>query len=110
MFAPHPDADESLACGILLQNAVQAGASISVVYVTDGENNPWPQRCLSRRWRLNPADRHKWAKLRPPRGSAPLCVFSVWRPPMPDSWVGLIKDSRDFSFRIAPPLWLGYAT
>jgi len=76
MFAPHPD-DESLACGILLQNAVQAGASISVVYVTDGENNPWPQRCLSRRWRLNPADRHKWAKLRRQEALAALRVLGA---------------------------------
>ena len=63
VFAPHPD-DESLACGILLQNAVEAGAAILVIYVTDGENNPWPQRYLSRRWRLNAAARQRWAKLR----------------------------------------------
>jgi LmbE family N-acetylglucosaminyl deacetylase len=39
VFAPHPD-NESLARGILLQRAVEAGAAICVVYVTDGENNP----------------------------------------------------------------------
>jgi LmbE family N-acetylglucosaminyl deacetylase len=60
IVAPHPD-DESLACGVLLQNAVEAGAAILVIYVTDGENNPWPQRYLSRRWRLNAADRQRWA-------------------------------------------------
>ena len=63
IFAPHPD-DESLACGILLQHAVATGATTHVVYLTDGENNPWPQRCLSGRWRLNAADRPRWAKLR----------------------------------------------
>lgn len=76
MFAPHPD-DESLACGILLQTAVQAGTAISVVYITDGENNPWPQRCLSRRWRLNSADRHKWAKLRRKEALAALRVLGA---------------------------------
>jgi LmbE family N-acetylglucosaminyl deacetylase len=43
IFAPHPD-DESLACGILLQHAVNAEAAVLVIYLTDGENNPWPQR------------------------------------------------------------------
>src|SRR6185369_1868960 len=63
VFAPHPD-DESLGTGILLQQAVAAGAAICVVYLSDGENNPWPQRALSRRWRLNATDRQRWAKLR----------------------------------------------
>jgi len=76
VFAPHPD-DESLACGILLQNAVKAGAAILVVYLTDGENNPWPQRYLSRRWRLNAADRQRWAKLRRKEALAALQVLGV---------------------------------
>jgi LmbE family N-acetylglucosaminyl deacetylase len=76
VFAPHPD-DESLACGILLQRAVEAGAAICVVYITDGENNPWPQRYLSRRWRLNPRDRQRWAKLRRREALAALGVLGV---------------------------------
>ena len=76
IFAPHPD-DESLACGILLQNAVEAGAAILVVYLTDGENNPWPQRYLSRRWRLNAADRQRWAKLRRREALAALQILGV---------------------------------
>ena len=76
LFAPHPD-DESLACGILLQRAVEAGAAIGVVYLTDGENNPWPQRCLSRRWRLNAADRQRWAKLRRREALAALRLLGV---------------------------------
>ncbi len=76
LFAPHPD-DESLGAGILLQHAVQAGAAISVVYLTDGENNPWPQRCLSRRWRLNATDRQRWAKLRRREAFAALQVLGV---------------------------------
>lgn len=76
ILAPHPD-DESLACGILLQHAVAAGATINVVYLTDGENNPWPQRCLSRRWRLNAADRQRWAKLRRREALAALNILGV---------------------------------
>jgi LmbE family N-acetylglucosaminyl deacetylase len=76
VFAPHPD-EESLACGILLQRAVEAGAAICVVYITDGENNPWPQRYLSRRWRLNPRDRQRWAKLRRREALAALGMLGV---------------------------------
>lgn len=76
IFAPHPD-DESLACGILLQNAVEAGAAVLVIYLTDGENNPWPQRYLSRRWRLNAADRQRWAKLRRREALAALQVLGI---------------------------------
>jgi LmbE family N-acetylglucosaminyl deacetylase len=76
VFAPHPD-DESLACGILLQRAVEAGAAICVIYLTDGENNPWPQRYLSRRWRLNASDRQRWAKLRRREALAALRVLGV---------------------------------
>jgi LmbE family N-acetylglucosaminyl deacetylase len=76
VFAPHPD-DESLACGILLQRAAEAGAAICVVYLTDGENNPWPQRYLSKRWRLNPRDRQRWAKLRRREALAALGLLGV---------------------------------
>jgi LmbE family N-acetylglucosaminyl deacetylase len=98
IFAPHPD-DESLACGILLQNAVAAGAAVLVIYVTDGENNPWPQRFLSRRWQLNAADRQRWAKLRRREALAALEVLGVspedarflgW----PDQGLGQLLESQ----------------
>jgi LmbE family N-acetylglucosaminyl deacetylase len=76
MFAPHPD-DESLACSVLLQQAVGAGAAIRVVYVTDGDDNPWPQRVLERKWRLNASDRKRWAKLRRAEALAALHVLGV---------------------------------
>ena len=63
MFAPHPD-DESLACSIPLQRAGRAEAAVRVVYVTDGDDNPWPQRLLERKWRLNAADHKRWGRLR----------------------------------------------
>ncbi|HEY2103913.1 MAG TPA: PIG-L family deacetylase [Chthoniobacterales bacterium] len=76
LFAPHPD-DESLACGLVIQRAVAAGAAVRVVYVTDGENNPWPQRVLERKWRLNAEDRKQWGKLRRVEALAALNVLGV---------------------------------
>ena len=76
LFAPHPD-DESLACSILLQRAVRAGAAVRVVYVTDGDDNPWPQRVLERKWRLNDTDRRRWGRLRRTEALAALRVLGV---------------------------------
>jgi LmbE family N-acetylglucosaminyl deacetylase len=76
LIAPHPD-DEALACSIALQRAVRAGAAIHVVYATDGDDNPWPQRVLERKWRLNPADRKRWGKLRRSEALAALRVLGV---------------------------------
>src|SRR2546430_16513447 len=67
VMAAHPD-DESLACSVILQRAVRVGANVRVIYATDGENNPWPQRVLERKWRLNESDRKRWGKVR--RGEA----------------------------------------
>jgi len=76
LIAAHPD-DESLACSIVLQHAVCAGAAIRVIYATDGENNPWPQRVLERKWRLNGTDRERWGKLRRAEALAALDVLGV---------------------------------
>ncbi|MGH8216828.1 MAG: PIG-L deacetylase family protein, partial [Rhodanobacteraceae bacterium] len=63
VLAPHPD-DESLAAGGLIQRALGHGARVSVVFVTDGENNPWPQRALERRLWIGPSQRGGWARRR----------------------------------------------
>ena len=63
LIAPHPD-DESLACSVILQRAVRAGTRVGVIYATDGEDNPWPQRFLYGKWRLNADDRARWGKIR----------------------------------------------
>jgi LmbE family N-acetylglucosaminyl deacetylase len=60
VLAPHPD-DETIATGGLLQRARAAGAAVHVVLLTDGGDNPWPQRWLERRWRLRAGDRRRWA-------------------------------------------------
>jgi LmbE family N-acetylglucosaminyl deacetylase len=76
LFAPHPD-DESLACSVPLQRAARAGAAVHVVYVTDGDDNPWPQRVLERKWRLNATDRRRWGRLRRTEALAALRILGV---------------------------------
>ncbi|MGH8171564.1 MAG: PIG-L deacetylase family protein [Rhodanobacteraceae bacterium] len=67
VFAPHPD-DETLATGELIQLAVRVGAAVRVVFATDGDNNPWPQRWFERRLRIGPEERARWGERR--RGEA----------------------------------------
>lgn len=76
LVAPHPD-DEALACSVILQRAVRAGAAIQVLYATDGDDNPWPQRVLERKWRLEAADRKRWGKLRRAEALAALGTLGV---------------------------------
>jgi LmbE family N-acetylglucosaminyl deacetylase len=76
LIAAHPD-DEALACSVVLQRAVAAGAKVRVIYATDGENNPWPQRVLERKWRLNGSDRRRWGELRRAEAIAALEVLGV---------------------------------
>ncbi len=63
MLAVHPD-DESLCAGGLIQQAISRGGEVRVIFLTDGDNNPWPQRYVERRWRLDAADRARWGKRR----------------------------------------------
>jgi LmbE family N-acetylglucosaminyl deacetylase len=76
LFAPHPD-DESLATAVYLQRAINAGASVRVVYATDGERNCWPQRVLERRVRLREKDRHRWGARRRNEALAALRVLGI---------------------------------
>ncbi len=63
VLAPHPD-DESIATGGVLQIARSGGAEVRVLYMTDGENNPWAQRATERRWRISEQDRVRWGTRR----------------------------------------------
>jgi LmbE family N-acetylglucosaminyl deacetylase len=76
LIAAHPD-DEALACSVILQRGVRAGAAIQVVYATDGDNNPWPQRVLERKWVLDAADRKRWGELRRAEALAALQILGV---------------------------------
>jgi LmbE family N-acetylglucosaminyl deacetylase len=75
-IAPHPD-DEALAASVILQRAVRAGAAVRVVYATDGDDNPWPQRLREKKWRLDAADRERWGELRREEGLAALRILGV---------------------------------
>lgn len=63
VFAPHPD-DEALGCGGLIQHAVAAGAQVRVIFQTDGDNNPWPQRYVEQRWSIDASCRQRWGARR----------------------------------------------
>ena len=69
VFAPHPD-DEALGCGGLIQQAVELGAEVRVIFQTDGDNNPWPQRYVEQRWTIDASCRQRWGARR--RLEAPL--------------------------------------
>jgi LmbE family N-acetylglucosaminyl deacetylase len=76
VLAPHPD-DESIACGGLLLAARAAGSARRVVVVTDGDNNPWPQRWIEKRWRIDAAARARWGARRRAEAQAALDVLGV---------------------------------
>ncbi len=63
VIAPHPD-DETIATGLLVQQVRAAGGEVRIVLLTAGDNNPWPQRWLERRWRIGAVDRQRWASRR----------------------------------------------
>lgn len=63
VVAPHPD-DETIANGLLIQRVRAAGGTVRVLLLTDGDNNPWPQRWLERRWSIRAAERERWGRRR----------------------------------------------
>jgi LmbE family N-acetylglucosaminyl deacetylase len=65
VVAPHPD-DETLGCGLLIQQVLAAGGEVRVMLLTDGDNNPWPQRYIERRLRIDGAARRRWGARRRP--------------------------------------------
>ncbi|AGG88602.1 MULTISPECIES: PIG-L family deacetylase [Rhodanobacter] len=63
VVAPHPD-DETIATGLLIQQVRAAGGAVRILLLTEGDNNPWPQRWLERRVRIDRADRLRWGHRR----------------------------------------------
>ena len=76
VIAPHPD-DESLATGGLVQAALASGARVTVVMLTDGDNNPWPQRAAERRIWIGAGDRERWGVQRRQEARAALSILGV---------------------------------
>jgi len=48
----------------LIQHVLAVRGDVHVVFVTDGENNPWPQRYMERKVFLKAGDRAKWGAMR----------------------------------------------
>jgi LmbE family N-acetylglucosaminyl deacetylase len=63
VIAPHPD-DDVLAASGVIQWAARQGGEVRVLYLTDGENNPWAQRLVERRWRIGRTERRRWGARR----------------------------------------------
>jgi len=76
VIAPHPD-DESIATGGLLQSVRAAGAALRLLVLTDGDNNPWPQRWIEKRWRIDTQARARWGARRRAEAHAALRVLGI---------------------------------
>jgi LmbE family N-acetylglucosaminyl deacetylase len=63
VVAPHPD-DETLGAGLLIQRVLAAGGAVKLLLLTNGDNNPWPQRYVERRFRIDDAARQRWGNRR----------------------------------------------
>ncbi len=63
LLAPHPD-DDVIAAGGLIQHVLNSGGQLHIVFATDGESNPWPQRWMLRKWWITAADRAAWGAMR----------------------------------------------
>lgn len=76
ILAVHPD-DETLGTGGLIQRAAAAGAAVKIAFITDGDNNPWPQRALEKRWKISNSDRARWGRRRCKEALAALAALHV---------------------------------
>lgn len=76
IVAPHPD-DDVLAAGGLIQHVLGAGGEVFVVFVTDGDKNPWPQHVVLRKLFLGAAERGQWGAIRRREALASLACFGV---------------------------------
>lgn len=85
VFAPHPD-DDVIAAGGLIQRVLSTGGQLHVVFVTDGENNPWPQRWMQKKWRLDATDRAAWGAMR--RDEAYCSLGRLGVPPSATTFLG----------------------
>jgi len=86
VVAPHPD-DETLACGELIQSALAEGAAVRVVFATDGDNNPWPQRWIEKRWHIGAKERRRWGERR--RGEAAQALHMLGAGAIQSRFLGL---------------------
>jgi LmbE family N-acetylglucosaminyl deacetylase len=99
VIAPHPD-DDVIGAGGLIQRALSTGGQVHVVFVTDGENNPWPQRWMHRKWTITAADRAEFGALRRDEAHDSLTCLAVTSAAttflgLPDQGVGKLIRGGD---------------
>jgi LmbE family N-acetylglucosaminyl deacetylase len=76
VVAPHPD-DESIGAGGVLQHARARAQALRVIVLTDGDNNPWPQRWIEKRVRIGAPERVRWGARRRAEARAALALLGV---------------------------------
>jgi LmbE family N-acetylglucosaminyl deacetylase len=99
ILAPHPD-DDVIAAGGFIRRVLEEGGEVAVVFVTDGENNPWPQRILERKFVLSDADRAKWGAMRHREAVCSLATLGVGEKSatflrFPDQGIGALARRGD---------------
>jgi LmbE family N-acetylglucosaminyl deacetylase len=105
VVAPHPD-DESIATGELIQQIRQAGGEVRILLLTNGDNNPWPQRWMERRLRIGVDERRRWGERRRAEVGRALARLGVdagalWPQGWPDMGVtALLHDALDASVAV----------
>lgn len=60
-----------------MQRVIASGGELRVLFVTDGDNNPWPQRVMQRKWFLAAADRSAWGATRRREALCSLALFGI---------------------------------
>ncbi len=106
ILAPHPD-DETLAAGGLTLRALASGAQVQVIFLTDGDNSPWVQRIVERRWRIGSEDRARFGNRRCNEATRALSILGVplenvsfWSYPDQGMTDLLINNSREIVDRL----------
>jgi len=99
IVAPHPD-DDVLATSGLIQRVLADGGEVFVVFVTDGDNNPWPQRAMFRKIFVGPEELAAWGAIRRREALCSLDRFGAGRITteffsLPDSRIARMARSGD---------------
>lgn len=105
VVAPHPD-DESIATGELIQQVRLAGGEVQILLLTNGDNNPWPQRWVERRVRIGSEERRRWGERRRSEVGEALTQLGVDAQALrPQGWPDMgvtarLRDALDASLAI----------
>lgn len=83
-----------------------ARGDVHVIFITDGENNPWPQRFIERKFFLEAGDRANWGAMRRREALCSLARLGVGERSatflaFPDQHIAKLARSRDTRLRDA---------